>query len=103
MFREFLVKLCRASDHRVIAETDSGREAIELCRTLRPEVLLLDLRLPDLDGADVAETLRIEAPLIKILALSAYADDFAFHRLERCGVQGFVDKSHQSLHMLDRR
>lgn len=97
MFREILVKVCRTEGHKICGETASGHEAVELCNSFRPDLLLLDLRLPDSDGVEVAKVVRVANPQIKILAVSANLNDYLLYRLERRGIQGFVDKNIHTL------
>ncbi|HET7199093.1 MAG TPA: response regulator transcription factor, partial [Burkholderiales bacterium] len=75
MVRELLAALLgREPDFQVVGEAASGREAIELTGRLSPDVLLLDIGLPDLDGVEVARALRKNAPGVKLLTLSIHAE-----------------------------
>ena len=60
-------------DIEVVGEAADGAEALELCRELTPDVLLLDLSMPRVDGLEVIRTLRDEAPSIKIIVASGFA------------------------------
>jgi DNA-binding NarL/FixJ family response regulator len=59
----------------VIGEAGGGLEAIALCQALRPEVLVLDMRMPDLNGVEVCKRMVELAPEIRIVVLSSFADD----------------------------
>lgn len=93
MIREATVKICLEKGHEILAEATNGKEAVTLSRELRPNLVLLDLGLPDIRGTTVAETLREDMPDIKILVLSGHLDDYWLYRIERLSVQGFIDKN----------
>lgn len=98
MFREVLRKVC--SDelrHEVVGEADHGNRALELIERVTPDLVLLDLHLPGLDGFGVAQQLRRRVPHAKILVLSSHCDEFTVCEAERLRVQGFVDKNTNSV------
>jgi DNA-binding NarL/FixJ family response regulator len=84
---------CERHGMDVIGETPAGTEAIEMARTLHPDVIVLDLVLPDMDGFTVARSIREEDPDSKILILSARDDDKAVFDSIRAGVDGYLDKT----------
>lgn len=94
MFREVLRKVC-AEDlrHEVVGEADDGRRAIEMVAQAKPDLVLLDLHLPNLDGFGVVEEIRKAAPAVRVLVLSSHCDEYTVFRAERARVQGFVDKN----------
>ena len=76
--REGLASLIgRRPDMTVIAEAANGREAVDIWKERRPDVTLLDLRMPNLDGAGATAALAEQAPEIRVLILTTYADDEA--------------------------
>lgn len=94
MVRELLAALLgREPDFQVVGEAASGREAIELTGRLSPDVLLLDIGLPDLDGVEVARALRKNAPGVKLLTLSIHAERHFVRRMLGAGADGYVVKS----------
>lgn len=94
IIREAIRRMCEAvSGLSVVGETDSGTEAIELILRRRPDLVLLDLGLADLDGFTVAERVRVALPELRILILSGRIDDYTVQRVARLRVQGFIDKS----------
>ncbi len=98
MFREVLRKVCSEElRHDVVAEADDGRRAIELVAQLRPDLVLLDLHLPGVDGLAVAQEIRQRLPQVKILILSSHCDEYTVFEAERLRVQGFVDKNTNSV------
>lgn len=101
MFREVLRKLCEKEFRfEVVGEAETCREAVEVILARRPDVVLLDLNLPDGDGFDVVEQIQASHSNIRILVLSANCSDYTLYRVEKSGVHGFVDKNTQSVSML---
>jgi DNA-binding NarL/FixJ family response regulator len=101
MFREVLRKVCTVDlHHEVVGEAGDGRQAVQIVADTRPDLVLLDLHLPSLDGFGVVEAIRKHAPQVRILVLSSHCDEFTVYRSERAHVQGFVDKNTNSVAML---
>jgi DNA-binding NarL/FixJ family response regulator len=94
MFREVLRKIC-VDDlrHDVVGEADDGRRAVALVAETGPDLVLLDLHLPNLDGFGVVEAIRKTQPNVRVLVLSSHCDSYTVFRAERARVQGFVDKN----------
>lgn len=98
MFREVLRKVCVDElRHELVGETDDGARAVDLVTRTNPDLVLLDLHLPSLDGFGVVEAMRKTAPQAKILVLSSHCDEYTVYRCERAHVQGFVDKNTNSV------
>lgn len=98
MFREVLRKVCSEDlGHEVVGEADDGRRAVDLVAQAHPDLVLLDLHLPNLDGFGVVEAIRKVAPEIRILVLSSHCDEYTVFRAEKARVQGFVDKNTNSV------
>jgi DNA-binding NarL/FixJ family response regulator len=96
LFRRLLVDLCTKHFHfSVIGEAGTVADALRLVPPARPDVLLLDLQLPDGDGLDLARRLFETMPGLKVLALTSLHDEVTVHRLRALGLQGFVDKNAQ--------
>ena len=98
MFREVLRKVC-VSDlhHQVVGEAADGRSGVERVIATKPDLVLLDLHLPNLDGFGVIAAVQQAAPHVGILVLSSHCDDYTVFRIERAMVQGFVDKNTNSV------
>jgi DNA-binding NarL/FixJ family response regulator len=79
-------------DFQVVGETGTGKQALELCATLRPDLVLLDLTLPDMNGAAVAHQLREISPETRVLILSAVQDAERVFAAVDAGVEGYVLK-----------
>lgn len=94
MFREVLRKVCEKDlKLDVVGEAGDGDRAVQLVRETKPDLVLLDLHLPNLDGFGVVEAVRKALPDTRILVLSSHCDEFTVFRAERARVQGFVDKN----------
>ena len=76
----------------LVAEATDAAEALVLWRAHRPHVVVLDYRLPDQNGLEVAEQILAEEPETVILVFSAFLDDRALERAERIGVRECVPK-----------
>ena len=79
-------------DILVIGEAGGGREAIELARTLSPDVILMDIAMPDLGGLEATLAIRGERPDSRIVVLSQYSDPSYVRRFLKAGVAGYVLK-----------
>lgn len=79
-------------DVSVIGEAADGVEAITLALSERPDVVLMDLRMPGLSGADATARLTRDAPEIAVLVLTTYADDDSIAHALRAGARGYLTK-----------
>lgn len=96
LFRRLLVELCsKQFGFTVVCEAGTAAEALARVPAAAPELLLLDLQLPDGDGLDVAVKLFELMPSLRVLALTSLHDEVTIHRLREIGIQGFVDKNAQ--------
>lgn len=77
----------------VIGESNNGREAIEMARALHPDVLILDIHMPELTGIEVARRIRHEDENIRILVLTAYNEPSYVYALLDAGADGYVLKT----------
>ena len=95
-FRDFARRLLEAGGYTVVGEAEDGASALSAVEALRPELVLLDVMLPDCDGFAVAERLagNCDQPVV-VLTSSREAADFG-SRLERSRARGFVHKDELS-------
>jgi AmiR/NasT family two-component response regulator len=77
--------------HQVVAETSTGAEAVSLARSTRPELAILDIKMPDLDGIEVARQIMTEQPM-PVLLLTAFSDDELVERAAEAGVFAYLVK-----------
>jgi DNA-binding NarL/FixJ family response regulator len=101
LIRDMLAAACaQIVPKAAIDVAETGRCGIETAGRVRPDLVFLDLGLPDGDGLDLLSELLAVAPRAKVIALSSFADEFTVHRALRSQVHGFVDKGEQPLEML---
>lgn len=91
----------RQPDMVVVAEAADGQEAIDLWITHRPEVTLLDVRMPKLDGVDVIEEIRKRDPSARTIVLTTYATDTEILRAIKAGTKAYLLKDARREELLD--
>ena len=79
-------------DMTVVAEAANGAQAVELYRKLRPDVTLMDMRMPGLSGVEAALAIRAEFPDARIIALSTYGGDEDIRRALQAGMRAYLTK-----------
>jgi DNA-binding NarL/FixJ family response regulator len=84
--------LANESDVRLIAEASNGREAIEQYRQHHPDVTLMDLRMPELDGIEATRLILREFPNANLIALTSYDGDQDIYKALEAGVKGYLLK-----------
>ena len=83
----------KAGDINVLDEASNGQEAVEMTRNLKPDVLIMDIMMPRMNGIQAAENIREMKLATNILLLSMYSDEGLVHQALQCGVKGYVLKS----------
>jgi DNA-binding NarL/FixJ family response regulator len=93
LFREMLVGLLSLEDDiSVVGEAHNGKEAMERIRELRPDVILIDINMPELNGIQITEMVKKEMGEIKVVVLTGYSqEDYIFEALQR-GASGYLSK-----------
>ncbi len=82
----------KQKDVEVIAEAQNGQEAVRLCRQLRPDIVVMDITMPDLNGIDATRQILDEVPKVKVIALSMHSDKQFVDGMLRAGVKGYLLK-----------
>jgi DNA-binding NarL/FixJ family response regulator len=88
--------LLEISGMEVVGEAGEGREALRIAEELAPDVAILDVAMPGLNGIDAADMLRARVPRTRIVILSMYADSEHVHRAFASGASGYVLKGSAS-------
>jgi DNA-binding NarL/FixJ family response regulator len=81
------------SDMTLAGEASNGRDAIEEFRRLKPDVTLMDVQLPGMDGIDAILAIRSEFPAARIIVLTTYEGDFLAQRALKAGAQAYILKA----------
>lgn len=82
-----------AGDFEVVGEAESGEESVDLARALRPDLVLMDVNLPGIDGTEATRRILAEATASKVVLLSTYEEDELAEAARECGASAYVPKS----------
>jgi two-component system response regulator NreC len=93
MFRDGLKRVLSAYAFDVIAEAANGREAVRLARRHQPDVAILDITMPELNGIDTAREVLRAAPRARVIVLTMHTEDAYLLEALRAGARGYVLKS----------
>lgn len=88
-------------DLEVIAEADSGHSAVHTVRTYKPDVVVMDVRMPDGSGVEACRDIRSENPSIQVIMLTSFSDDEALFNSIMAGAAGFVLKQIRGRDLVD--
>lgn len=92
LFRESLRSLLTAREIEVVGEASNGREAVERAWELKPDVVLMDLTMPEVDGLEATKHMTAELPDIKVVILTASDDDASLFEAIKAGAKGYLLK-----------
>ncbi|WP_313888142.1 response regulator transcription factor [Lentzea alba] len=102
LFREALAALLEVQPEiEVVGEAGNGEQAVRLAAELRPDVVLMDLRMPVLDGIAATARLRLEQPEVRVLALTTFDDDADVFAALRAGAVGYLLKDVSSTRLVE--
>jgi DNA-binding NarL/FixJ family response regulator len=102
LLREGIAALVNAeSDMKLVAEASNGQEAIKQFRLHRPDVTLMDLQMPVLNGIEAIIGIQSEFPNARIIVLTTYTGDVQVLRALRAGAQGYILKGHVHRELLE--
>lgn len=91
----------RAGDIRVLGEASNGQEAVELTQSLKPDVVIMDIMMPRLNGIQAAEHIQNQKLSTKVLLLSMYSEEGLVHQALQSGAKGYVLKTSVSEELLE--
>ena len=102
LLREGIAALVNAeSDMKLVAEATNGQDAIEKFRSHRPDVTLMDLQMPSMNGIEAIIGIRSEFPNARVIILTTYAGDVQVLRALKAGARGYILKAHVRRELLD--
>jgi two-component system nitrate/nitrite response regulator NarL len=102
MFRDALVEAIKGRPHlELVGTAEDGRVAIEEIRRLQPEVALVDMRMPELDGAEVLNAVVRDGIPTRVLFLSTFTDSGLVYDLLARGASGYLDKASSAVEVCD--
>jgi len=85
----------------VVGEASDAPEALRKAKKLAPDIVILDVNLPSLDGGELARRLHLVVPKARLIAFSIHSSEEYVGRMARCGVQGYVIKDQPMAELLD--
>lgn len=101
MFRHGMVSLLEAtSEFTVVGEATTGAEAVELAASLQPDVMLMDIRMPGINGIEATRQIVHTSPHIRILIVTMAEDDASVFTAMRAGARGYILKDAQKAELL---
>jgi DNA-binding NarL/FixJ family response regulator len=93
LFRDGLRSLLLAEGHEVVGEAKNGREAVALARDLSPDLVLMDLQMPELDGIGATKLIVAAMPEMKVVILTASEEEAKLFEAIKSGAQGYLLKN----------
>ena len=90
----------RGAEFRVVGEAENGSEAVQLCKKASPDMVLMDIGLPGMNGIEATTELLRHCPTVKVVILSMYDDENSVVSAIRSGARAFVLKKASSIELL---
>lgn len=105
LFRDGLRSLLVAQGHEVVGEASNGRDAVKLTQELKPDMVLMDVHMPELDGIEATRLISAAMPEMKVVILTASEEESKLFEAIKSGAQGYLLKNLEAdafFEMLDR-
>jgi DNA-binding NarL/FixJ family response regulator len=105
LFRDGLRSLLVAEGHEILGEAKNGEEAVRLTRELKPDLVLMDVQMPELDGISATKLIVAEMPEVKVVMLTASEEESKLFEAIKSGAQGYLLKNLEAeafFELLDR-
>lgn len=96
LFRDGLASLLEARGVDIVAEASNGQEAVDLAREHGPDIVLMDLKMPTMDGLAATRLISAEQPDVKVVVVTASDDDADLFEAIKSGAEGFIPKNLES-------
>jgi DNA-binding NarL/FixJ family response regulator len=93
LFRDGLKSLLEARGVEVVGEAENGRRAVAMTRHLKPDIVLMDLTMPEMGGLDATRMLTADDPSVRVVVVTASEDDADLFEAIKSGAQGFIPKN----------
>jgi PAS domain S-box-containing protein len=101
VMRQGLIKLIIGQPNiQVVGEAANGREALDQARHLRPDVVVMDVSMPVMDGVEATRCIKAELPEVRVIGLSMYEDEHIVRTMREAGADAFVSKTISSAELL---
>src|SRR5579863_5555031 len=88
----FKMILSAQTDMEIVGEAGNGREAVELAETLKPDIVVMDVAMPELNGIEATRRLAASTPHARVVALSMHKDNVYVREILRAGARGYLLK-----------
>src|SRR5688500_12486932 len=92
--------LAQQTDLEIVGEARDGAEVIELAASLQPDLILMDLRMPDINGSEATRRIHRSSPHIGILVITVFEDDTSVFPAIRAGARGYLLKNTEQAELL---
>jgi len=102
LFRQGLRQICETVGHlEVVGEAENGREAVEIAQQLQPDVVLMDISMPVLDGVEATRLITADNPAIRVIILTMYKQDRYVFEAIKAGARGYLLKDVDEQELVD--
>ncbi len=102
LFRQGLRQICETIGHlEVVGEAENGREVVEMARQLQPDIVLMDIQMPVVDGVEATRLITADAPTVRVIILTMYKQDRYVFEAIKAGARGYLLKDVDEQELID--